>query len=61
VRKLVPALVVDQNWGVKHKLVLERVMESKLVLVVVEEHKLALPLALFLDSIEGTRPDPCNS
>jgi hypothetical protein len=51
-------LVVDQNWGVEHKLVLERVMESKLV---VEEHKLDLSLARFLDSIEGTRPDPCNS
>ena len=49
-RKLVPALVVDQNW----------VGEHKLVPVVVEEHKLALPLALFLDSIEGTGPDPCN-
>jgi len=51
VRKLVPALVVDQNSVVEHKMVLE----------VVEEHKMALPLALFLDSIEGTRPDPCNS
>jgi len=58
VRKQVPALVVDQNWVVEHKLVLERVMESKLV---VEEHKLDLSLARFLDSIEGTRPDPCNS
>jgi len=58
VRKQAPALVVDQNWVGEHKPVLALVMESKLV---VEEHKLALPLALFLDSIEGTRPDPCNS
>ena len=52
-RKLVPALVVDQNSVGDHKLVV--------VEVVVEEHNLALTLALFLDSIEGTRRDPCNS
>lgn len=58
VRKLVPALVVDQNSVGEHKMVLEH----KLVVeVVVGEHNLALTLALFLDSIEGTRQDPCNS